>query len=339
MSKSIRAWLISDGKIGDEVQCLGILAGLGLTPERRRIAPRKIFAAAMPWGPIDPRDSRDRAASPLNGPLPDLVVSAGRRCVPYVRYLKRLSRGAIFTVFVKDPYCRSGIDVIWAPDHDRLRGDNVVTTLTPANRLTAEIIAAARAAPDSRIAALPAPRVAIMLGGPSKHHRFGTKEDYELETIATALASNGASVMVTPSRRTPERLTDTLRRALFDKPLADRAFVWDGQSDNPGDNPQDNPYVAMLANAQSIIVTGDSVNMIGEALASGVPVHVYEPSGGHPKITAYIDALAARGLVRRWRGALESWDYAPVNVTAAIAAEIARRYGAFRAKKGGTPPP
>lgn len=327
LPKDARAWLISDGKIGDEVQCLGILSSLGLAPERRLIAPRKIFALAMPWGPIDPRDSRDRPASPLAGPLPDLVVAAGRRCVPYVRYLKRLSRGATFTVFVKDPYCRAGIDVIWAPEHDRLRGDNVISTLTPANRLSAEIIAAARQAPDSRIAALPHPRIAIMLGGPSKHHRFGTKEDYELETIAAALAESGASVMVTPSRRTPKRLTQTLRRALCDQaPLSGRAFVWDGQGRNP--------YVAMLANADSIIVTGDSVNMIGEALASGVPVQVYEPSGGHPKMTAYIDALAARGLVRRWRGALESWNYTPVNATPDIAAEIARCFGAFRAKIG-----
>lgn len=57
------AWVISDGKIGDEVQCLGILEALGLNPQLRRIAPRKIFALAMPWGPIDPREATKRSSS------------------------------------------------------------------------------------------------------------------------------------------------------------------------------------------------------------------------------------------------------------------------------------
>ena len=60
------------------------------------------------------------------------------------------------------------------------------------------------------------------------------------------------------------------------------------------------------SNADAILVTGDSVNMVGEALAAGRPVHVYEPRGGHRKITAYIDALVSQGLARRWQGRLES---------------------------------
>jgi len=321
------AWVLSDGKIGDEVQCLGILEAMGLEPERRLVAPRKIFAFAMPWGPIDPREARSRKKSPIAGPLPDIIIAAGRRCVPYLRYLKTASGGAAFTVFVKDPYCRRhGADLIWVPEHDRLRGDNVITTLTPANRLSAAILARARRSPDPRIAALPHPRVALMLGGPSNHHSFGAKEEDDLKSIAVALALSGAGMMVTPSRRTPKRLVSMLHAALCnDTSMGERAFVWLGEDENP--------YVAMLANADSIIVTGDSVNMIGESLASGAPVHVYEPCGGHRKITAYIDDLVAQGLVRRWRGRLEDWSYTPLNATPHIAAEVKRRFLAFREKK------
>jgi mitochondrial fission protein ELM1 len=326
LPQGTRAWVVSDGKIGDEVQCFGILEALGLEPERRVVAPRKIFAWAMPWGPIDPREARDRKQSPIAGPWPDIVIAAGRRSVAYLRYVKRASHGAIFTIFVKDPYCRShGADVIWVPAHDRLRGPHVIATLTSPNRLAEHVIERARTHPDPRIAELPHPRVAILLGGTSNHYSFGTNEEGELTAIAGALARDGMSIMVTPSRRTPPGLVVAIDIALRSSvDLHRRFFVWTGKGENP--------YVAMLANADSIIVTADSVNMVGEAVATGVPVHVYEPSGGHRKITAYIDSLVETGAVRRWRGRLENWTYTPINATPAIAAEVARRYHEFRDK-------
>jgi hypothetical protein len=119
--------------------------------------------------------------------------------------------------------------------------------------------------------------------------------------------------MVTPSRRTPSSVLNAVRDAALKN-----AFVWDGAGANP--------YLAILAHAASIIVTGDSVNMVGEALATGKPVQVYEPSGGHRKISAYLDRLEALGAVRRWQGRLETWSTTPINATPMIAAEIARRY-------------
>ena len=333
ISGSTRAWVISDGKIGDEAQCFGILEALGLQPERRLIAPRKIFAWAMPWGPIDPREAPPKKNSPLAGPWPEIAIAAGRRCVPYLRYLKRASRGATFTIFVKDPYCRRhGADLIWVPQHDRLRGENVIATLTPANRLRAHVIEKARSSPDLRIANLPRPRVALILGGPSNHHAFGAKEERDLSEIAQAIVRGGASLMMTGSRRTPPDLVAAIRTALSRvAEFNSQVFIWAGDGENP--------YVALLSNANSILVTGDSVNMVGEALAAGVPVHVYEPSGGHKKITAYIDALVACGAVRRWQGQMENWissenwPAAPINSTQEIAAEVARRYQEFRDKR------
>jgi uncharacterized protein len=322
-----RAWIISDGKIGDEAQCFGIIEALGLTAERRVVTPRKIFSWAMPWGPIDPREAKGKTNNPLTGPWPDIAIAAGRRCVPYLRYVKRQSRNATFTVFVKDPYCRrNGADLIWVPQHDRLRGSNIIATLTPANRLRTDVMEAARSRPDARIASLPQPRIAVILGGPSKHHAFGAKEERELTQIALGIMRGGASLMVTGSRRTPASLLAAVRKAASDDDeFAPRLFLWSGDGENP--------YVDMLANADAIIVTGDSVNMVGESLAAGVPVHVYEPTGGHRKFTAYIDALVERGAVRRWQGHLEDWISEPINATPKIAAEVARRYREFRSKK------
>jgi uncharacterized protein len=309
-----RCWILTDGKIGDEVQCRGLAEALGVIPVIRHVAPRRLYAWAMPFGPIDPRESPHAAGSPLAPPYPDLAIAAGRRTVPYLRAVKRLSNGATFTVFLKDPYCgRSFADLIVVPEHDRLRGDNVMAALTPANRLSAERLAAARMKPDARIDRLPRPRVALLIGGPSTHHRYGAKETAELAAIAEQAVRGRRGLMVTPSRRTPKTVADCIRAN-----VPAEAFVWDGTGANP--------YLAILAHADAIVVTGDSVNMVGEAVATGKPVYVYEPSGGHRKISAYLDRLESLGAVRRWRGEFENWSYAPINATPIIAAEIARRY-------------
>jgi uncharacterized protein len=317
LPRATRCWILTDGKIGDEVQCRGLAEALHIEAELRYVAPRAIYAWAMPLGPIDPREAPHAPGSPLTPPYPDLAIAAGRRTVSYLRAIKHLSKGTTFTVFLKDPYCSHEIfDLIVVPEHDRLCGDNIVSALTPTNRLSAEVLAAVRMAPDARIAILPRPRVALLLGGPSKHRRYGAKEAADLAGIAAQLVRQGKGLMVTPSRRTPKPLVNTIRDA-----LPKNAFVWDGAGANP--------YLSILAHADAIIVTGDSVNMVGEAVATGKPVHVYEPAGGHRKIDAYLERLVTLGAVRRWRGELEDWSYAPINATPEIAAELARRYRAF----------
>jgi mitochondrial fission protein ELM1 len=85
----------------------------------------------------------------------------------------------------------------------------------------------------------------------------------------------------------------------------------------------------MLALADALLVTGDSANMVGEAAATGRPVHVFEPTGGGSrKLAASIDALVARGAARRWAGRIESFRYAPIDSSVEIAAELMRRFSA-----------
>jgi mitochondrial fission protein ELM1 len=321
---STTAWILSDGKIGDETQCYGIAEALGLTAERRLVAPRWAYALLMPYGPIDPRDKPNHPRSPLAPPFPDIAIAAGRRTVAYLQHLKRVSAGRTFTLFIKDPYIGCGAaDLIWVPRHDRLRGANVIATPTPAHRMSAAVLEAARHNPDARLAALPAPQLTMILGGPSQHHRYSQATEKELATIARQSADAGYSVMVTGSRRTPRGLLTAVKAALLSAP--GQHFVWEGIGANP--------YAGLLAAASVIFVTGDSVNMMAEAVATGAPVHIYEPPGRHAKITAYIDYLVGSGAARRWTGQLERWSYAPIDATPFIAEAVACRYQGWRASK------
>ena len=318
------AWVLGSGKIGHEIHCLGLARALGLEPLMRQVRPRAPFAALAPWGPIDPRDAPHRDKSPLAPPFPDIALAAGRWTIPYLRRLKKASGGRVFTICLQDPRIGTrAADMIWVPEHDTLRGDNVCVTLTSPHGLRPHLMATARINPDPRIAALQSPRVALVLGGPSAHHRYEAGDVEAIVRIATDLVRGGASVMATPSRRTPPQLMQALRKALGKLPSrAQRAFVWDGSGDNP--------YLQILANADAVVVTADSANMMGEAMATTGPVLVYEPSGGHPKMTAFLERLIAGGHVRRWRGGLESWRRQPIDATADIAAEAAHRYRIFR---------
>jgi len=304
----LRALILGSGRIGHEVNALGVAAALGCAHEMRRVAPRYPFARLAPWGPVDPGD---RAV--FEGPAPDIVIASGRVTVPYVRAWKRRAPN-LFAAFLQDPrWARAEMDLIWVPEHDALRGANVVSTLTSPHPFSPSRLAAARAAPDPRLAALPAPRCAILLGGPSGAQHFTAGDVAHMREAVAAIRAQGFAVMATPSRRTPPALTAAVRESLGD------GFLWEGTGENP--------YGALLALADAILVTGDSANMVGEATASGAPVHVFEPSGGGSrKLGKAIDALIARGAARRWEGRLQRFAYASIDSSAEIAAEILRRY-------------
>ncbi len=319
-------WVITDGKIGDEVHCFGIAQALGLVPERRLVTPRAPWTWTAPYGPPDWRDWPERRGSPIAPPFPDIAIASGRRTVPYLRTVKRASKGRTFTVFSKDPYRgRKTADVIYVPEHDALRGDNVIATLTSPHRLTAAGFAAARREPDARLAALPSPRVAFVLGGPSGQYTFEPQDAERLAAIARQMIAEGRGVMVTPSRRTPDFVVAALRAALASAERDGQAFLWNGEGANP--------YVDILALADAIVITGDSVNMIGEAAMSGAPIHIVETTGGHPKMTWFIDRMIAEGAARRWAGRIEPFRYEPIDATPQIAEGIARRFLAFRLPK------
>ncbi|MBV9077128.1 MAG: mitochondrial fission ELM1 family protein [Methylobacteriaceae bacterium] len=322
-ASSVAAWILTDGKAGDEGQCLGVAETLGLVPRLVRLAPRPLFAWLAPRGPLDPRLDPTRPGSPLAPPWPDLAIASGRRAVPAVRALKRASGGRVYTVVLKDPRTGPGTaDLIWIPSYDPLRGPNVVATLTSPHRLSPSRLAAARARPDPRLASLPRPLVAVAVGGHSRHLRFRDEDCARLVDGLARLARDGASLAITPSRRTPP----ALRARLAALAGASGGFLWDGA--------EPNPYEAMMALADAIVVTGDSVNMICEAVATGAAVLVFEMPHGAKRHLALVAELERLGAVRPFRGQLEAFRPEPLDVTPLIAQAVADGLARHRAALG-----
>jgi hypothetical protein len=312
-----RGWLITDGKAGMDVQARGVADALNLDYEMKRVEPRGVWALAAPWGPVAPSERLGQLGSLFAPPWPDIAIATGRASIPYIRALKRLAGAETFTVVLQDPKTGAGTaDLIWVPEHDRRRGANVITTLTAPHSFLPARLASLRADVPADIAALPGPRIAVILGGKNGVYTFTTADDERFETALASLGRRGASFMVTPSRRTHQRLIRAVERATEGCPR----IIWDGRGPNP--------YPQFLAHADALIVTADSVNMCGEACATGRPVYVFTPSGGSPKFTRFHAGLAAAGATRPMPNhfaVIDAWAYAPIDSAATIAAEVRAR--------------
>jgi len=316
VAAGVRVLILSSGKAGHAANAIGVAEALGAAYQAETVAPRGFYSALSPYGPADPRDWPLRVASALTAPGRVIAIACGRVTVPYLRTLKRAAPEKIFAVFLQDPIAsRRQFDLIWAPQHDRLSGPNVISTLTSPHPFGAQRLMRERMAIDPRFAHLPSPRAAIVLGGPSAAHAFAAADYARMSEAVRAIAAQGFSVMATPSRRTPPAFLAAVRQGLGDAP----GFVWDGGGANP--------YAQILANADAILVTADSVNMVGEAAATGAPVHLFESSSRARKTDDFLSALEKLGVVRRFAGRLEKFAYAPIDSSRTIAVEIARRFG------------
>lgn len=319
-------WILTDGKAGDTAQCAGVAEALAIPYEARIIAPRAPFSWWLPHGPIDPKERTNAPGSPLAPPLPDMVIASGRRAAGYLKHIKRASGGRTFTVMLKDP--RSGpkaADLIWVPYHDPLRGANVLATPTSPHRFSVRKLADLRTEPVPALDSLTAPRVAVLVGGKSRHHRFTqTDQDRFVDGLKEMAQAHDARFMITISRRTPlplaQRITEFARSGGH--------FFWDGEAPNP--------YGHLLAKADAIVATADSTNMIGEATATGRPIHVFHPNGGHPKITRFLGTLERLGCVHPFPGPLKTTTYEPIDSTPVIANWILSQYTAQKKSRNGS---
>jgi mitochondrial fission protein ELM1 len=167
-----------------------------------------------------------------------------------------------------------------------------------------------------RLAHLPRPWVAVLLGGSHGRFRFDAEIAEDLaRQLAQMMTYDKVGLAVTPSRRTHP----TVRRAITERVSPHGAWIWDGQGENP--------YFALLALADAIIVTIDSVSMVSEAVATHAPVMLAALPGRSRRIGAFLDGLRTAGRVRDFAGRCEMWPVTPLDDTAAAAFEMRRRLG------------
>lgn len=315
--------VVSDGRVGIRNQALGLAEAVArLTPAK--IQDRKVrWKRAFDWLPatLKQRFMLD-ATNALDGAPPDLWIAAGRASLPLSLWMARSPGQRPFVVQIQDPRIDPArFDMVVAPAHDGLTGDNVLSIIGSPHRITLERLTEAAPVYVDQIGALPHPRIAVMVGGKSR--AFDLTDDLAAamaEQIAETVTKTGGSLLMTFSRRTPEGARKIMTRRLRALP----GWIWRGSGPNP--------LFAFLEAADHILVTEDSANMAAEAASTGKPVHILPMTAIGPgdKFARLHEALAAHGASRPFTETLESWTYAPLAETDRAAEAILKAMAARR---------
>lgn len=290
--------------------------GRGLAERAGLAAEFRPLLAPAPWRWLTARlwpAPLGRINGALHPPWPEVAIGVGGTGAVITAALRTERRLA--AVQVQHPRLDPRrFDIIFVAPHDGLAGPNVVVTRTALHGVTPARLAEAAQLWAPRFAALPRPRLAVLVGGSNGRFRLGRAE---AESLARALAAlierERVGVMLTSSRRTAPEVKRILARTL--RPRG--AYVWDGEGENP--------YLGLLALADAILVTEDSVSMISEAVATPHPVLLFRLPGHSRRQRAFSEGLIAAGRMRAFGGQLEIWPVEPIDDTDHAAAELRRR--------------
>lgn len=301
--------ILAEPYAGLQAQGIGLAEAAGLPAEVLTLAPR------APWRWIAARAwPAPLAAVRLAPPFPDLAIGIGGVGAAVGAALRR---HAVRVVQVQDPRLPlDRFDLVVAAHHDQISGPNVIVTRTALHRVTQDRLAAAAALWAPRLAHLPRPLVAVLVGGTNGRFRLDRAVAARLGAqLAAMMRRDGTGLALTPSRRTDPAATRALRDAIA--PLG--GYVWDGAGENP--------YFGLLALADAIVVTVNSVSMISEAVATTAPVMLAPLPGRSRRNRLFVETMEASGRVRPFAGRFVHWNVAALNDTAEAAAEMRRRLG------------
>ncbi|TYT25890.1 nucleoside-diphosphate sugar epimerase [Luteimonas viscosa] len=313
---SPQIWSISDGRAGNARQADALAAALGGAVRTLALEPRP------PWHWLAPRllpGARhafgDAFADTLHAP-PALAIGCGRQAALATRLLGACGAK---TVQILDPRIDARHwDLLVLPEHDRRSGDNVIPLLGSLHPVDDAWLAEARHT-FATLAELPAPRTALLVGGPTAHARFDrARIEMLCADLAAQAARTGGSVLATVSRRTPPGMVEAVHRALAGTP----GLAWRGTHDGP------NPYPGLLAWADRIVCSPDSVNMVSEACATRAPVHVFDADRSDGRPRRFLDALRARRRIGAFDAAPgQRPDLVPLRETGRVAEVVRQRLG------------
>jgi mitochondrial fission protein ELM1 len=303
------SWILTEPYAGLKAQALGLAEAAGQSPTVIELHPRAPFSwvSASLW----PYPLR---AVGLTRPPDGLMFTAGGTGAAVGAALR--TRGAR-VVQVQHPRMNlQKFDIVVANAHDRISARNVIITRNALHRARPEMLEAARIAWAPHFSHLPRPLVAVLVGGSNGRFTLGPAQaDALARSIAGLMTRDHAGIVMTSSRRTSPEAHEAMRTRI--ESLG--GWVWNGEGDNP--------YYGMLACADTIVVTVDSISMISEAVATRAPVLLAPLPGSSRRNKLFLKYLLDEGRVRHFTGRMDWWPVTPLDDTPAAGAEVRRRLG------------
>ena len=301
----LKALLLTQGMHGMISQVEGLAKALGLSYKHQKIELKSF------WNMIPPKISPISENLVKNKFVCDckVVISCGRKSVIPSAALKKRLGNQIFNIHIQDPKVSfKHFDLIVSPEHDNLKGENIINTTGAIHYLTKKEIM-----DNSQYLGIEKDKrrelVAFVIGGPNKYYKYSEKQIHELfNRVKTLFTPDKFKIIVIPSYRTPENV---LKKAF-------NTFNVDHHVVKAIDK---NAYLSALAISNYIIVTCDSTSMISEAAMTGKPVYIammrsLKPAGRFKKFYSQLRDL---GITRELENTVESWSYNKLNEVTRIA--------------------
>ena len=301
----LKALLLTQGMHGMVSQVEGLAKALGISYKHQKIELKSF------WNLIPPKISPISENLVKNKFVCDckVIISCGRKSViPSIALKKRLGN-QIFNIHIQDPKVSfKHFDLIVSPEHDNLKGENIINTMGAIHYLTKKEIN-----DNSKYLGIEKDKrrelVAFIIGGPSKYYKYSEKQIHELfNKVKTLFTPDKYKIIVVPSYRTPENILK----------IAFNTFSF---NHHVVKNIDKKAYLSALAISNFIVVTCDSTSMISEAASTGKPVYVammksLKPTGRFKNFYSQFKDL---GIIRELEDKVESWSYNSLNEVGRIA--------------------
>ncbi len=310
MDKADQCWVIHDGAAGNRRQAIALAEALGWGYEEKIIKSRglsKWFAPRLL--PLVTRPFDKPFSEAMQNP-PAYVIGCGRQAALATRLMKQAGS---FAIQILNPRLPSHHwDVVIAPTHDLLEGSNVISTAGSLHEVNSISLAQWRNQ-ASKLPALESPRNLVLIGGPSRMALFNEGLiEVMLSHLEYALATQGGSLIICGSRRTPPDIAEKIRQRFSDSGFP----VWFNNNDG------DNIYHSALAHADRIIVTPDSVNMISEACATELPVFIAQTERAIGRMQLFLNHLLKIERIKPLDRKLMAFEVKELNTMQDVIAQL-----------------
>ena len=294
----LKALLLTQGMHGMVSQVEGLARALGLTYKHQSIKLKPLWNLLPPkLTPISENLVKEKFVCDSK-----VIISCGRKSViPSIALKKRLGK-EIFTIHVQDPKVSlKHFDLIISPEHDNIKGDNVLTTRGAIHYLTKKEIK-----DNSNYLDIKKEKrklVAFIIGGPNKYYNYNDQAIQQLFTkIKTLFTPDKYKIITVPSYRTPEKI---IKKA-FDTFNFNHIVI---------KTVDKKAYLSALALADISVVTCDSTSMISEAAITGKPVYIamMKPNKNIRRFKKFYSLLTDLGITRELKDSVEEWSYESLN--------------------------
>jgi mitochondrial fission protein ELM1 len=240
----------------------------------------------------------------------DIIISCGRKSVIPSIHLKNNLNKKVFNIHIQDPKVDlKHFDFIVAPEHDAMKGQNVISTRGAIHYLTENEINENKDYLNSFIKKDERKIWTLIMGGPTKYYDYSSKNINNIFKKINELSKiHNFQLVVIPSMRTPINITHYAKEYFGE----DHTVIMDVDK---------KAYLSALAIAQNIIVTCDSSSMISEAALTGKPIYIASilPKKKDKRFQRFRNLFKELNITRNLGEEIKDWNYQKLDETNRVA--------------------